>query len=47
MAECINCGEYTKFNGGHCFSCYKKNGESKDVIVAKKEPQKKEKKKKK
>jgi hypothetical protein len=44
MAECINCGEYTKFNGGHCFSCYKKNGESKDVIVAKKEPKKKEKK---
>jgi hypothetical protein len=47
MAECINCGEYTKFNGGHCFSCYKKNGESKDVIVAKKEPKKKEKKEKK
>jgi hypothetical protein len=47
MAECISCGEYTKFNGGHCFSCYKKNGESKDVIVAKKEPKKKEKKEKK
>jgi len=25
MAECINCGEYTKFNGGLCYSCYKKD----------------------
>jgi len=42
MAECINCGEYTKFNGGHCFSCYKNNGKSQGVAVAeiesKKEP---------
>lgn len=22
MAECIQCGEYTKFNGGLCYSCY-------------------------
>lgn len=33
MAECINCGEYTKFNGGLCYSCYKKDGKSKDVTV--------------
>lgn len=25
MAECINCGEYTKFKGGLCYSCYKTN----------------------
>ena len=24
MAECIECGEYTKFNGGHCLPCYNK-----------------------
>lgn len=24
MAECIECGAYTKFNGGHCISCYSK-----------------------
>jgi len=41
MAECINCGEYTKFNGGLCYSCYKKDGEPKDVLVAEKEPKKK------
>lgn len=23
MAECIECGEYTKFNGGLCYSCFK------------------------
>lgn len=23
MAECINCGSYTKFNGGLCYKCYK------------------------
>lgn len=41
MAECITCGEYTKFNGGLCFSCFKKDGKSKDVLVAEK-PTKKE-----
>jgi hypothetical protein len=41
MAECITCGEYTKFNGGLCYSCFKKNGKSKDVMVAEKEPKKK------
>ena len=24
MAECIECGAYTKFNGGLCIKCYKK-----------------------
>jgi ATP-dependent Lon protease len=23
MAECIKCGDYTKFNGGLCLACYK------------------------
>ncbi|MEO9533656.1 MAG: hypothetical protein ABJG68_01555 [Crocinitomicaceae bacterium] len=41
MAECINCGEYTKFNGGLCFSCYKKEGKSKDVQVKEKSEKKK------
>jgi hypothetical protein len=41
MAECITCGEYTKFNGGLCFSCYKKDEKSKDVLVEEK-PKKKE-----
>ncbi|AIZ40349.1 hypothetical protein [Cellulophaga baltica] len=40
MAECITCGEYTKFNGGLCFTCYKKDGKSKDVPVAEKETEK-------
>lgn len=38
MAECITCGGYTKFNGGLCFSCYKKNGESDEVLVVEKTP---------
>jgi hypothetical protein len=25
MAECLECGEYTKFNGGLCTKCYHKN----------------------
>jgi hypothetical protein len=33
MAECITCGEYTEFNGGLCFSCYKKEEKPKDVLV--------------
>ena len=24
MAECIECGEYTRFNGGLCSKCYAK-----------------------
>lgn len=32
MAECIKCGEYTKFNGGLCSKCYaeKQKGSSND-----------------
>lgn len=45
MAECIKCGEYTKYNGGLCLKCYKKDGKSKESIVEKKEPEKKEKEK--
>ncbi len=30
MAECVKCGEYTKFEGGLCYSCYKKNNKEKD-----------------
>jgi hypothetical protein len=26
MSECIKCGEFTKFSGGLCFKCYKKEG---------------------
>jgi hypothetical protein len=26
MAECIKCGGFTKFNGGLCFKCYRKDG---------------------
>lgn len=26
MPECTNCGAYTKYNGGLCFKCYKKQG---------------------
>ncbi|MDG1731049.1 MAG: hypothetical protein P8K68_01585 [Algibacter sp.] len=35
MAECITCGDYTKFNGGLCFKCYKKEnkGTHKEVSV--------------
>ena len=25
MAECIDCGGYTKYNNGKCYSCYNKN----------------------
>lgn len=33
MAECIKCGAYTKFNGGLCLSCYKKEQNKEDVII--------------
>jgi len=36
MAECIECGEYTKFNGGLCSKCYaKKNTKTanKEIVV--------------
>jgi hypothetical protein len=32
MADCTKCGSYTKFNGGLCLSCYKKENSS-DVLV--------------
>ena len=31
MPECITCGEPTKFDGGLCYKCYKKENKSKDV----------------
>jgi hypothetical protein len=33
MADCTKCGAFTKFNGGLCLSCYKKDGKE-DVLVA-------------
>lgn len=34
MAECIECGEFTKFNGGLCTKCYsKKNSKSSVKLV--------------
>jgi hypothetical protein len=35
MAECIQCGSYTKFNGGLCRICY---GKKDEVLVKEKEP---------
>jgi len=32
MAKCIECGSYTKFNGGLCYSCYK-TGDSTEIEV--------------
>ena len=33
MAECVKCGDYTKFNGGFCLACYKADQkENKSVI---------------
>jgi hypothetical protein len=35
MAECVQCGAYTKFNGGLCTDCYaKKNGNSTKKAIA-------------
>jgi hypothetical protein len=42
MAECANCGKYTKFSGGLCYSCYKKDETSNDIAVIEKTPKKKE-----
>lgn len=39
MAKCITCGDYTKFNGGLCYKCYKKEGDNNKVDVADKEPE--------
>lgn len=32
MAECIKCGSYTKFNGGLCISCYKKDNKEEIAV---------------
>lgn len=32
MPECIICGKPTKFEGGLCYKCYKKENKSKDVV---------------
>ncbi|MGM0934241.1 MAG: hypothetical protein ACQEWD_12430 [Bacteroidota bacterium] len=37
MAECIQCGSYTKFNGGLCYKCYK-GAEGNGVEVLEEEP---------
>lgn len=42
MAKCISCGEFTKFNGGLCLTCFKNNANSTAVLVEEKEPQMKE-----
>ncbi|MFD2726279.1 hypothetical protein [Hyunsoonleella rubra] len=41
MAECINCGGFTKFQGGLCYTCYKKENKDStpDVEVAEVEPE--------
>ena len=41
MAECTNCGAYTKFENGLCYKCHKLEGNSKDVQFADIEPEKK------
>lgn len=46
MAKCTECGEYTKFEGGLCYSCYKKNGKPQDIVILEEEPKAKEVKKK-
>lgn len=33
MPECIQCGEFTKFHGGLCYSCYKR--QDKEVVQEK------------
>ena len=33
MAECIECGEFTKYNGGLCLSCYNKKKEAMPATV--------------
>lgn len=33
MPACIQCGEYTKFNGGLCLSCYSKKNNPSEVLL--------------
>jgi hypothetical protein len=37
MAECTNCGSYTKFEDGLCFKCYKKDSNNLQVDILEKE----------
>ncbi len=34
MAECIECGEYTKFNGGLCTKCYAKKSAKSEKVAS-------------
>ncbi len=36
MAECIKCGDYTKFEGGFCIKCYKNEKHSKETLTEEK-----------
>lgn len=40
MAECINCGEYTEFNGGLCYKCYNKENGKAEVAISEIKPNK-------
>ena len=42
MAECIQCGAYTKFEGGLCYDCYKKHKAEESSQTDKNSPDKKE-----
>ena len=33
MAECVKCGSFTKYNGGLCRKCYKKEGNNPYGII--------------
>lgn len=33
MAECINCGEFTKYNGGLCSKCYAKKNQKTATVI--------------
>jgi hypothetical protein len=40
MPDCIQCGAYTKYQGGKCFNCYKRSPQtSKDTVTAEWEPE--------
>lgn len=41
MPKCTNCGSYTKFNDGLCYTCYKKEDRDKQVTVLNKKVKKK------
>ena len=35
MALCVKCGGFTKFNGGKCYSCYKKDDSNAETSTIK------------